>query len=359
MKKLAILLVTLLLISSVSALKISPGKTEIKFEPNKTLTFPLRTLSEDGGLITLGLSGELEEYVTLSATEITGEDWITTPITISLPESLNIGRTEARIVVSQPSTVQAIGAQIVLIHRVIVNVPPEFARVYANVNATLEKLILWITNPREKPISNVDISLQINEQDNEVFNFVKRGIFLSANTTTQIPLNFSRYGEFSINYTLNAAGEVIKYTKPLLIGKNIPQIMLLERNFSANKVNAVTLNFKNNWNKDLTGNVRVFLNREGKKLWNDVSQDFTIPKYGEINESIFIDATNVVGGPAELTFEFWYGQEKVIKQYTVALVSELIVQEETQFNFWPQLISAIFVIIMIIFLLYFLRSKYI
>ena len=342
------ILILMALTPAVLGLGISPGKTIIQFEPNLNQTYSFKLL--DAGNASVGVAGELAQYITIETKA---------PVVrfrVSLPPTLELGVHEARIVVSEPVSFKGIGAQIVLNHMVIVDVPPRFARIIAEVNGTPGELVAKLTNPKDKA-AGIRFAIELSDKGDRVFKFEKRGISLGANTTTllKIPLNFSRKGGFEANYTINVDQESIRYKFPIQLGSRTPKIKMLPAKLNANEVNPITLAVENDWNSKLSAHVKSFLSQQGKQLWAAESQEFKVSEYNTTNQQIFIDATKAVPGSAELVLELWYGHNKIeIKREIGLYKQEPVIKKE---KVWPAIIGMLAVLGMMVGLLWVIRSN--
>ncbi len=107
-----------------ASLGISPAKKEINFVPGQKIIIQYSVFSDNPDKkLTLELSGELEPYATISATEVIGEG--TFFVTLDLPMSMNKpGPNNLGVEVKEePPQNQFIGTAVNIISPVIVNVP--------------------------------------------------------------------------------------------------------------------------------------------------------------------------------------------------------------------------------------------
>ena len=107
MRKLAIwILAIILLAATVNALGVTPGRTNINFEPNseKEVVFTVTNSQRENLNVVVTLEGELSKYIEINETRFSlaaDESGRLISYKIKLPDKLDPGLKKANIVLSQ------------------------------------------------------------------------------------------------------------------------------------------------------------------------------------------------------------------------------------------------------------------
>ena len=251
MRKLILLLLALFVIPTAFGLGISPADTRLSFTPGLDKVFTLRILNEEhqASQLSLELSGELAQYMQISQDKINvseNQASLEVVVSIKLPNAMEVGRKEGKITVVRDIPGAGISSRLAISHRVILDVPQEYGRVTALLNATPGLLIAQIRNPKETPASEVGFSIIVADGNNTLARFSQEGIELPAvsSRNIRIPLSSDKEGEFSADFSLTYMDEKYPEHKILMIGKPQPELSAETKNLLIGKVNPFKVEIK-------------------------------------------------------------------------------------------------------------------
>jgi len=207
MRGVILFLLALVMIPSAFGLGISPADTRLSFTPGLDRVFTMRILNEEQQASQLGieLSGELAQYIQISQEKISvSESQASSEVQVSikLPKAMEVGRKEGKITVVRDIPGAGISSRLAISHRIILDVPQEFGRVTALLNATLGLLIAQLRNPKETPATEVGFSIVVTDGNNTLARFSQEGIELPplSSRNIRIPLSSDKEGEFSADF---------------------------------------------------------------------------------------------------------------------------------------------------------------
>gem|GEM_PF-6053210 len=306
-------------------LGIAPAVTNIPFKPYLDKNFSIRLVNDEGlaANLSVGVRGELAQYITLFNTSPSltpNKEHTMVKFNIKLPAIMDVGRQLGYIIVSRSLPRGGISTNIAINHKVVVEVPPEYGRITARLNATLGLLFVRLKNPKPEH-AVVDFALQLLEDNKSVFEHYQKGISLApfSDKLLKLSLGFEREGEFLANYSIKQNTTSLEETKIVNIGKPRPKIEVITGELRAGVVNPVGLVVTNNWNKDFRCNVIMRVLKDSKRVLEVKSEDFTLERYGKHSLNLYLDAIGLNEGDYKLIIELHFGDKKVVLTRAISL----------------------------------------
>ena len=274
------ILVFLILINTAAALGIRPAKTELTFQPSLNRSFSIWVVNTEGREHNLSLwaEGELAPFIRLDGENLhlsADQAETTFSFTLTLPEQLEPGTWEGRIVVLENITQgEGMRARVKLAHKVFLNVPGPFKAVQAElwVEETPEQfdLVTEVENTGNQPIQAVRSEFGIYEWAGPVLSLESEEKDLDVqeqvNLTSSVDKTQLREGEYEVRALVIYDEYQLKLADRFRLGEPAVEILDSSRLLAAGQINPVVTRARSDWNQPLNGTVEWVLLKDSKEL---------------------------------------------------------------------------------------------
>jgi hypothetical protein len=364
MKKIILFMMVLVLISCISAIGITPGRTTINFEPglHKEVSFSIINSEEKDMSVVFAVKGDLSESVTLTQTYAefsSSEKSKSFTYIIDLPQKIeNPGKYSIEITaLEMPKDIKEkgtfVGATISVVTQLHINVPYPNKYLEAEINVVesegKEIFFIPITNRGKVDIVDakavVDIYTSLNEKVVTVeSNTVPVSSLERKELTAEWEANVAP-GKYLAVATIVYDNEVVKVEKEFNVGKKFLEILEINiRDFELGGIAKFDAFVENKWASKLENvylNVIVY-NDEG-----EIMADFKSPTYemGAMEKSEMVaywDTAGVHKGTYDGKIILKYGDESTERNIqmkitensieVVGLTGHVIVKKQGEFN---------------------------
>ena len=234
MRKLAIwIILMLLLIGTVSALGITPGRINLNFEPGAEHIVSVKVINSEkkAGDISITAEGELSKYIEISEARISfaaNEEEKIITYKLRLPERFDKpGLKEGKLVISQlPEEINGelvIGALVSVVSQLRVQVPyPDKyaeAEFDANVNGNEARLHVLVKGLGEKTIESVKGTIIIEKDGLEISRKEENlGSLNKFDRTEMLDIERLDKGDYFATAIIDYDGKLIKFEREFTIG---------------------------------------------------------------------------------------------------------------------------------------------
>ena len=234
MRKLAILiLIMVLLVGTVNALGVTPGRINLNFEPSAEHNVAIKVVNSEKKAMELSITaeGELSKYMEISEARVSfaeneGEKIIT--YKLKLPERFDKpGLKEGKLVVSQlPDSVNGelvIGALVSVVSQLRVQVPyPDKyaeAEFDADINGNEARLHILVKGLGEKKIENVKGTIIVEKDGLEISRKEESlGALNKFDRTEMLDIERLDKGDYFATAIVNYDGKLVKFEREFTIG---------------------------------------------------------------------------------------------------------------------------------------------
>ena len=281
------LVMSIFLLSSASALGISPAKKIIRFTPNAPQSFTYQIINNEHKAMNLTIYaiGELANFTSIKTPDIKvskEEETKDFEFTITPPADLQPGERIGKIVVEEFIPELKIGetrvyAKLKVISKIYIDVPyPEkYIDIDIDINDTEVgkplDIIATITNLGTRDISSVQATFGVYEEEKKINESVTeseslaRGdtkkLFASVDTTSFKP------GAYSAIATVNYDNYILELGRDFKVGDVYIEILDYTKYFLIETVNRFDIDVENQWNKKIrNAYATIKIDNETKKV---------------------------------------------------------------------------------------------
>jgi hypothetical protein len=319
----------LILIPNVLSIGISPSKTNINFVPNLNIERYFKIINQENINISvkLSVSGELSQFISLENQTIklfSGQPESKAYFKIKMPSTYNAGLHNAKIkVMPLLNSQHGFSAMIALNHNVNLYVPPEYSQLLINFTYKQPFLIIYMENPRNETINNVDLKAQINENNKIEINDLK---FQSEETKKLIKkIDSLKNGKYLISYSIFSNRFNFTNTRNIIIGKKDIDITMLNlKNLYFGQINKIPILLENKWNENSTLNINMIL-RKAAKIYVESNTTVNLLPYEKKSIDLYLESQTVNKGNYTISLQIFFDkQSKQIKEFVDLKTPSLI-----------------------------------
>ena len=292
-----LLLAVILMMGSVYALGVSPGRTTIDFEPGAQNTVSFEITNSRGEDIELSLSvdGELSEYIEIGSDKISisaSEESKVLSYTINFPDSLEPGVRKGRVIAMEvPKDVDAdnsyVGATLAVATQIYVNVlyPGKYATSEMIIRDASEggdvRFIFPVESKGEFDLDSVGASVDIyNSLDEKVSSFNTGSIGISSRERREIVYEWRAdvpVGEYRAVATVNYDEGVIDLEGVFNVGSRDLELLEISVNdFVLGEIVKLEMLVESKWSEPIDG---AFIRANIENNLGDVVSDFESGTY--------------------------------------------------------------------------------
>lgn len=340
-------LVLLLIVQLVTALGIRPAKTGLAVEEGRDYSGKLWVVNNDQMefSVDISLEGEMSEYVTLSANELTfrsDDDAKSVGFEVHLPDEVPPGISTAKIIIAQKvasSGENTVSSRIVLKHKIFVQGPYPDKYIEAKLNFHEQgdeiAFVSEVENLGKKDIGSIQTTFYVNDKQKEehIMETEETSLKRKENKLLRTKLDRSLFelGEFEVSAVTKFDDQNIELIKNLIVGKPEVDITYFDNYFIANKINQYSMDLLNKWNKRVKNvYVDVEVSRDDQKI--DEFRTKSTDIEGEMLQRItdYLDAKDK--GPGRYTFDMVVNFWSLVRMYQkeFQFESELVSEEEAE-----------------------------
>lgn len=320
MRKLAIwILLMILLVSSVNALGVTPGRINLNFESGAEHMVAVKVINSEkkAGEASITAEGELSKYMELTETKINfaeDEQEKTVTYKLMLPKSFDKpGLKEGKLVISQlPKELNGeltIGALVSVVSQVRVQVPypDKYAEADFTVQAekNLAKLHIVVKNLGENKLENVKGTITI----------IKDGIDISKKETSlggaetygkleMLDIWYGDNGDYQAIATVDYDGKLIGFEREFSIGTLVNALGVSVDKFTLGEIIELGILIENGHSNNVKVNAKLLLKDEFGNIVVDI-------------ESNALDLNSKKQNTAKL---YWNTKDLAIGTYTGTLI---------------------------------------
>lgn len=336
----------LFIISSVSALGISPGRTTIDFEPSLQKEVEFKVINSGGEAIDIAFAveGELAEYVTLSnkvESFNSGETEKKFKYGLNLPPTLGPGLHKANVVALQlpEGSTEAdtiITATVSVVTQIYVYVPypgkyveSVFEIVSIEESNTLEFHVPFVSRGEEQ-IQKISATVEVFDGEESVVVLNTNSLSVNSKERKELFVNWNPEvtpGGYKAVVTIDFDGEKIVHEKEFVVGpEEIGLLGISVNDFKLGDVAKVRILVQNRLKESLSG---VFANMdidtpEFENVANLKSETYEIP--GESNKELVVywDTEEVEKGLYHAELGLHENENVINKNFRVDVQDEAI-----------------------------------
>jgi len=329
-KILLVFLVSVLMLSNVLALGVSPGRTTFDFKPGLERTIDVIVINSDhlDAEIRTEIKGELGEYVSLKESTFdmgSGEDERQFSFDISLPGSLSPGLHKGEVIFIQSSGGGEgdvlIGAELAVATQIFVHVPfpGKYLESELNIFGTEEKktFVLVLVNRGEEVIEKASAEIGIvDAQGNEVASLESSEVSLKPGERKEVSAVWDvnvPIGRYIANVVLDYDGNKVLLKKEFEVGQFVLDLLQISVNdFSIGEVAKFNMIVENKWNEpisDAYAEMRVF-DDEFNELANMKSATYSVPAGLRTTMVYYWDTKDIALGLYNANIILYYAGKK-------------------------------------------------
>lgn len=332
MKKISLILLFVLLATNVFAIGITPGKTDIDYNPGtfREIEFTVvNTDAQDSDFVVL-IQGDLNESVSVSEVSfkmVTGESEKKLKYKIDIPNSLSPGLHKAEIVVVQLPRKSGtggafIGAAVAVATQAHVFVP--YPGKYAE--ASLDVLgpdadgsvtfVIPITSRGDLDLVRVSADIDIYSSLNEKIDSVRTNqIEIKSGERKEIAVVWkgdAPPGPYRAVATLIYDEQTLKLEREFELGQQVLDVSsIVVNDFSLGGIAKFEILVENKWNREISGTyseMQIF-NSKGDIMAEFKSPTYNIPALSKMVMVAFWDSEGVKAGLYDSTLFLKYGSK--------------------------------------------------
>ena len=334
MNKLTFIFISLIILlatsSFVAALGITPGMTTLEFSPGqeKTISFTIINSEHKDLRLQIYSQGELNQSVVLSTEQInmsSSQEEQTFQAILKLTGNLSPGKHTLGIVVMEQATPAArgaqasIGAQLAVMHQVVINVPYPGKYLEGNLQITGD-------NPKNFVISLNNLGrANINKVSSSILIYNSSGDNVKNLTTNEISLKSGEQNEITAQWNVDAldgnylAKAVLDYdNQEVLLQANfdVGQFLLelqqlFVKDFTLGGIAKFNLVVQNRWSQtlnDVYAEMNVY-NNNIEEIASEKSATYNIPSGLQTTINYYWDTANVSPGQYNASVILHYGDK--------------------------------------------------
>ena len=359
------LVMVCLLAANAIGMGVSPAKTFLLAEETPpTLayqgTFWVINNEHQELVVTVSVSGELSQYVTLGVSELRfreDHDALPVPFAIQLPANIRPGESTASIIVEQvleeeeeeeknkekegDKENKVISSKIVLKHKIIAQgaYPDKYVQAKLNFHESGNeiRMVSEVKNLGQQDLEKVQTKFYVNDkkQQEQVLETETTSLKKKENKLldTSVTRDLFQLGEFEVRAVTLFDGQQVEISKKLLVGKPEVEVTYFDPYFIAFEINKYTLELLNKWNT-LVENVFVDIEvkKDGQKIDSFRTKSVDIDKEARKRLQDYFDARNKNPGSYsfEMVVNFWDTYRMSSKTFQSELLPREIVEKAQQ-----------------------------
>lgn len=328
------LIFILAIISSVSALGVTPARTTVDFTPGlkKTVSFSIVNSEKKNLEIAIAKQGELKDYVSLSTQSVSlssSDDSRQVSYDVNLPQSLSPGLHTAEVIVlelpSQSGSSEAyVGAALAVVTQLYVYVPypGKYADAELNiVNADNNKevtFVIPVLSQGEFDLTDVSANIDIyNSASQKVASFNTDSISVKSGERKEIVSKWKAdvpVGTYTAKVTLIYDGETKSFEKTFNVGSQDLELQSLQvKNFNLGDIAKIEMLVENKWSEQITGayaETQIF-NDKNEMIADFKSQSYDIPALTKKVLLSYWDTAGVREGKYKTKISLNYGDKSL------------------------------------------------
>jgi hypothetical protein len=330
----------MLCVSMVFALGVRPVKTNLDFQEHYEGKFKIVNNDHKDMKVKLYVEGDLENYITLSQTEIefkSSEEMKTIQFTMNLvEEELMPGKLEGRIIMEEQlytkSTAKGyVAANLKLTHKVFVNLPyPEkYIEAKIDVKETDNEvdLITTVKNLGSTDLDEVKPRVDVFSGNEKIASYDNPSEQLTVNEEHSFR-NYVRkeklgIGEFKVLSTVNYAEYTLELIEAFTVGNPLINIVRYDKYFVQEKINELIVEIKSEWNTLIEGiYLEVFAFKDSKQIFSSKTTSFDLGPYEQRKVTSYFDTRGLELGDYDMNLVLHYGNETVVERYEASILDE-------------------------------------